>query len=178
MATWKLTDEERLALDALRRSTADERVVRNVDVILLSGQGRSKEWLADEFGCSLGTVMNIRRGYRLGGLAGLKPRPRPGRRSRATPYYRALLRQVAQTPPQHLGYPFRFWSAPRLALHLEAKTGIRFSEDQLRRILDQEGLPARRRRREALLGHAAHTGSDSARSDFLRPVSSSAVGSC
>jgi transposase len=144
---WKLTERERTALNALRASTADERVVRNVDVILLSAQGRSKEWLALAFDCSLGTVMNIRRGYRLRGPAGLQPRPRPGRRSRATPYYRALLRKAAQSPPHIFGYPFRTWSAPRLAQHLEKETGIPFGEDQLRRLLDQEGLPAGRRRR-------------------------------
>jgi transposase len=147
MMSWKLSEDQQKALDALRSSTSDERVIRNVEVILMSGQGRSKEWLALEFGCSLGTVMNIRRGYRLRGVAGLKPRPRPGRRSRATPHYRARLRQVAYTSPAKLGYAFRVWSAPRLARHLEMETGIRFSEDQLRRILEQEGVPAPRRRR-------------------------------
>jgi transposase len=170
MALWKLSEEQKRALEALRSGTTDERIVRNVEVILLSGQGRSKEWLALEFGCSLGTVMNIRRGYRLRGLAGLKPRPRPGRRSRATPLYRALLRQAVQTAPENLGYGFRSWSAPRLAQHLEKQTGIRFSEDQVRRILDQEGLPARRRRRRVgVPGEPAHP----TRTDLFSSVGSS-----
>jgi transposase len=176
MARWKLSEEQRRALDALRASTTDSRVVRNVEVILMSGQGRSKEWLAVEFECSLGTVMNIRRGYRLRDLAGLKPRPRPGRRSRATPHYRALLREVVQTPPQTLGYEFRLWSAPRLARHLEKETGIQFSEDQLRRILDQEGLPARRRRRQAAVrAEAAQSAAKSALNELLIPAGHRAV---
>jgi len=140
MVSWKLGEEQQQALDALRVSTTDARIVRNATVILLSGQGRSKEWLTQELELSMGTVNNIRRGYRLRGLAGLKPLPRPGRRSRATAEYRALLRQAAQTPPQSLGYRFRIWSARRLALHLEQSTGIWFGEDQMRRLLRKEGF--------------------------------------
>lgn len=152
MLRWKLSEEQTTALDALHRSTTDERTARNAQVILLSANGRSKEWIAREFCCSLGTVNNIRRGYRLKGLAGLKPVPRPGRRSRATPHYRARLRQVAQTPPQTLGYGARKWSARRLAIHLEQETGIRFSEDQVTRFLRQEGFPARRPRASRPVG--------------------------
>lgn len=147
MVCWKLSQDQMQALEALRQSTYDTRVVRNVMVILLSGQGRSKEWLAEKFECSLGTVNNIRRGYRLRGLAGLKPAPRAGRRSRATPLYRTLLRQVAQSSPQKWGYPVRFWSARRLGEHLERETGISFGEDQIRRLLLQEGMTPRRYRR-------------------------------
>jgi transposase len=178
MMCWKLSDEQQKGLDALRSSTSDERVIRNVEVILMSGQGRSKEWLALEFGCSLGTVMNIRRGYRLRGLAGLKPRPRPGRRSRATPHYRARLRQVAHISPQNLGYAFRVWSAPRLAQHLEKETGIRFSEDQLRRILEQEGLPAprrRRRRKDLVHAEATHNAAIPLLAELFTPLHTSAV---
>lgn len=162
MITWKLCQEEMQALEALRQSTADSRVARNAMVILLSGQGRSKEWLAEQFECSLGTVNNIRRGYRLRGLAGLKPVPRTGRRSRATPLYRRLLRQVAQSSPQSWGYPYRFWSARRLGEHLERETGISFGEDQIRRLLLQEGMTPRRYRRSreatrVLSGSAART---------------------
>jgi transposase len=145
VVSWKLTDSERWDLEELRRTSANESVQRNATVILLTAQGRSKERIAEAFGCSLGTVNNIRRRYRLRGLAGLEPLPRQGRRSRATPQYRAALRESAITPPQALGYGFRAWSAPRLAEHLERETGIRFGEDQLRRLLRQEGLPARLR---------------------------------
>jgi transposase len=148
MVCWQLGEEQRRALDALRSSTTDPRVLRNVAIILLSGQGRSKERIAVEFGCSLGTVNNVRREYRLRGLAGLTPAPRPGRRSRATAQYRSRLHVVVLAPPQSLGYKFRAWSVQRLAQHMAQETGIVFGEDQLRRILRQEGLPARLRWRQ------------------------------
>ena len=43
-----------------------------------------------------------------------------------------------------LGYGFSTWSAPRLAAHLAKVTGVRFSDDQLRRLLHQEGFTVQR----------------------------------
>ena len=67
-----------------------------------------------------------------------------GRPSAATPEYRRALREVVQTPPQSLGYGFSVWSVARLGEHLKKLTGIRFSDDQLRRILHQEGFSFQR----------------------------------
>src|SRR5262245_14065206 len=89
MARRKLTDKEWDALDALRFSTSDVAVFRNATVILMSDVGRSKVDIAEELGCCPATVDNIRKRYREQGLAGLTPRKSTGRRSRATPEYRA-----------------------------------------------------------------------------------------
>jgi len=48
------------------------------------------------------------------------------------------------TPPQTLGYGFSVWSVARLNEHLKRLTKISFSEDQLRRILHQEGFSYQR----------------------------------
>jgi transposase len=143
VVSWKLSEEQLRALYALLESTNNRRIVRNAMLIILSSQGRSKERVAEELGCSLGTVTNVRREYRLRGLAGLKPLPRPGRRSRATPQFLAALRATARNAPNNFGYTFRAWSAPRLALHLERETGLRFGEDQIRRFMRREGVPPR-----------------------------------
>jgi transposase len=72
--------------------------------------------------------------------------PRTGARgrSRATPEYRAALRQVVQTPPQSLGYGFSVWSVARLNEHLKRQTKISFSDDRLRAILHEEGFSFQR----------------------------------
>jgi transposase len=49
-----------------------------------------------------------------------------------------------QTLPQHLGYGFSVWSMARLGQHLKRQTGISFSEDQLGRLLHQEGFSFQR----------------------------------
>jgi putative transposase len=144
MARWKLTDEQWDALDELRFSTSDVAVFRNATIILMSDVGRSKQSIAEDLGCSPGTVDNVRRQYREQGLAGLAPRKSTGRRSRATPEYRAALRQAVQTPPQSLGYGFSVWSVARLNEYLRCQTKKSFSEDRLRAILHEEGFSFQR----------------------------------
>lgn len=138
MPGWNLSDDEWDALDGLRFSTKDADLFRNATVILMSGVGRSKFDIAEDLGCSPATVDNVRKRYRQRGLEGLQRRKPPGRVSRATPEYRAALREAVQTPPQTLGYGFSVWSANRLAKHLEKTTKITLSDDRLRAVLAEE----------------------------------------
>ena len=161
MAAWTLTSEQWEALDEVRFSTTDAALFRNATIILMSGVGRSKFSIAADLGCSPGTVDHVRRRYREQGVTGLYNRTPPGRTSRATPAYRAALRQAVLTPPQTLGYGFSVWSVGRLAAHLGQHTGITFSDDQLRRLLHQEGFSFQRpkhtmkgKRDEAAFGRA------------------------
>lgn len=144
MARWKLTDKEWDALDALRFSSTDVTVFRNATLILMSGVGRSKTSIAKELGCCAATVDNVRKRYREQGLAGLVPGKSTGRRSRATPEYRAALRRTVQTQPSTLGYGFSVWSVARLNAHLQKETSIGFGEDRLRAILREEGFSVQR----------------------------------
>lgn len=144
MVARKLTEAQWDALDALRFSTTDATLFRNATVILMTDVGRSKFSIAHDLGCSPSTVDHVRQRYRERGLDGLRPNKPTGRPSAATPEYRKALREVVQTPPQSLGYGFSVWSVARLAAHLKQQTGIGFSDDQLRRILHQEGFSFQR----------------------------------
>ena len=144
MAAWTLTEQQWDALDQVRFSTTDKTVFRNATIVLMTAAGRSKFSIAHDLGCSPATVDNIRSHYRQRGLAGLQPRKPPGRTSAATPAYRQALRETVTTPPQSLGYGFSVWSVARLNEHLKKQTGLSFSEDQLRRLLHQEGFSYQR----------------------------------
>jgi len=144
MAAWKLDDKEWEALDEVRFKATNAEVFRNATVILMSGVGRSKFDIAKDLGCSPATVDNVRKRYRQRGLEGLQRRAPTGRVSRATPQYRAALREAVQTPPQTLGYGFSVWSANRLAKHLEKRTKIALSDDRVRAILAEEGFSFQR----------------------------------
>ena len=144
MAAWSLSDDEWDALDQLRFSTSDAAVFRNATIILMSAVGRSKASIAYDLGCSIGTVDISRQRYRQNGLKGLIPGKPSGRVSRATPAYRVALRRAIKTPPQDLGYGFSVWSLARLNAHLIKETGIGFSDDQLGRIMKQEGFSFQR----------------------------------
>jgi len=144
MAAWNLSDREWDALDELRFSTTNKSIFRNATIILMSGVGRSKPSIADDLGCSVGTVDLVRKAYRQRGLDGLTPGKPTGRRSRATPEYLATLQAALRTSPLELGYGFSVWSLPRLNEHLKRQTGISFSEDQLGRIVHQQGFSFQR----------------------------------
>ena len=144
MAAWSLTDKEWDALDRLRFSTTDAAVFRNATIILMSAVGRSKASIAHDLGCSIGTVDIARKRYRESGPEGLIPGKPSGRASRATPEYRAALRRAVETLPQDLGYGFSVWSLARLNGHLLKQTGVGFSDDQLGRIMKQEGFSFQR----------------------------------
>jgi transposase len=54
------------------------------------------------------------------------------------------MKETVGTNPLTLGYGFSTWSAARLAAHLAKVTGIHFSNDQMRRLLHQEGYSVHR----------------------------------
>jgi transposase len=141
---WKLTDAEWDALDHLRFGTTDAEVFRNATMILMTAVGRSKSSIAQDLGCSPGTVDNVRKRYRDRGLEGLKRRKPPGPKPRATAEYRAALGRAVQTPPQSLGFGFSVWSAARLGAYLKRETGIALGTDRVRRILHEEGFSFQR----------------------------------
>jgi transposase len=138
MAARKLSDDEWEALDRFRFSAKDSEAFRNATVILMTEGGWSKFDIGKELGCSPATVDNVRKRYRESGLEGLRRRKSPGRAAKATPAYRAALREAVQTPPQSLGYGFSVWSANRLAKHLEKTTRISLGDDSVRAILKEE----------------------------------------
>ena len=144
MSQWELSEQEGEALDRTRFGTTEARVFRNATIILMTAAGRAKAGIAQDLGCSPATVDNVRQRYRQQGLAGLRRRQPPGRRSRATGAYRTALRQVLQTPPGQLGYGFSVWSVARVGQHLKNTTGVGFSADHLRRLVHAEGFSFQR----------------------------------
>jgi transposase len=167
MSSWDLTHKQSEALDDLRFSTSDKALFRNATIILMSAAGRSKPSIADDLGCSVGTVDIIRRRYREQGLAGLAKGKPPGRASRATAAYRAALRQAVETPPPSLGYGFSVWSLARLNAHLAKATKISFSDDQLGRIMHAEGFSVQRPK-HTMKGKRDEAAYDKARRELKR----------
>jgi len=139
-----LTEDQWDQLDRLRMTTPSADVFRNCTIVLMSAVGRSRASIAQELGCCTDTVARVRRLYRQGGIKALHPIKPPGRPSRATQEFINQMKQAVQTNPLTFGYGFSTWSAARLAEHLARVTGIRFSDDQLRRLLHQEGFSIHR----------------------------------
>ncbi len=141
---FRLTNKQWDELDHLRFNTASADIYRNCLMILMASQGWTIPATAKFVGCGTDTVKRMRRQYRQQGIDGLFPEHSPGRPSRATSTFLKQLQQAVQTNPLTLGYGFSTWSSARLATHLAKVTGIRFSANQLRRLLHQEGFSIHR----------------------------------
>lgn len=140
----KLTEAQRDELDRHRMRATSTDVFRNCLIILLSDSRDTIASIAKRLGCATDTVNRVRRLYRQGGVKALYPIKPPGRPPRATPAFLRAMKWAVQTNPLTLGYGFSNWSVVRLAEHLAKTTGIRFSDDQLRRLLHREGFSVHR----------------------------------
>jgi transposase len=140
----KLTERQRDELDRHRMRAASADVFRNCLIILLSDSRDTIASIAKRLGCATDTVNRVRLLYRTGGVQALYPIKPPGRPPRATPAFLREMKQAVQTNPLTLGYGFSNWSVVRLAEHLAKVTDIRFSDDQLRRLLHREGFSVHR----------------------------------
>jgi transposase len=140
----KLSDTEVDQLDRLRFTTDSADIYRNCLIILMSDAGDTIAAIAKRPGCTTFTVNRVRRLYRQAGIDALRPIKPPGHPSRATPEFLAAMKQAIATSPLSFGYGFSNWSAIRLAAHLAQVTGTRFSDDQMRRLLHQEGYSVHR----------------------------------
>ena len=140
----KLTPGAWDALDGLRFTTSSADVFRNCLIILMSDSASTIASIARTIGCSPETVKRIRKLYRMGGIDALHPIKPPGRKTRATPRYLEALTKAVKTSPLDLGYGFSVWSSIRLAAYMAKTTGVPYGDDQLRRILKQQGFSFRR----------------------------------
>ena len=142
----KLTEEQWNELDRLRFTAKSADVFRNCLIILMSDSSDTIGAIAEHLGCGTDTVTRVRRLYRKGGVAALRPIKPPGRPSRATPEFLEArqMRQAVQANPMTFGYGFSTWSVARLGAHLAKTTGIRFSTDQLTRHLHREKFSIQR----------------------------------
>jgi transposase len=136
----KLNAEQWEELDNLRLRTPSADVFRNCLIILMSDCRETVGAIAGRLGCGTDTVIRVRRLYRNGGVNALYPIKPPGRPCRATTEFLKHMSQAVQSNPMMLGYGFSTWSATRLAEHLAKVTGVRFSDDQIRRLLHQQGF--------------------------------------
>lgn len=140
----KLTEAQRDELDRHRMRATSADVFRNCLIILFSDSRDTIPSIARRLGCGTDTVNRVRRLYRKGGIQALYPIKPPGRPPRATAAFLREMKRAVQTNPRMLGYGFSNWSVIRLAEHLARTTGIRFSDDQLRRLLHREGFSVHR----------------------------------
>jgi transposase len=135
------TPEQLEALEELYQRTKDVRLRQRVQIILLAAE---KKLVA----ASIGEIVrldeqSVRRWlkrYQAEGIEGLRDAPRPGAPAVVTAEYRAQLVSAVRRRPRSLEQPFSLWTCQRLADYLAETTGIRVSDETVRRYLEAEGI--------------------------------------
>lgn len=136
-----LTEEERAALDQLYRKTKLPRVRTRAQMVLLSAeQGLKAEEIAAVVRESAVTVLAWLKRYLAEGIEGLQDAPRAGRSTIVTEEFRKCLLENVRRRPRSLGLAFSMWTLQRLADYLAEKTGIRVSDETIRRELAKEDM--------------------------------------
>jgi transposase len=133
--------EQLQALDELYRKTKDVRIQQRAQMILLAAeQNMVASAIAAIVRKDEQTVRRWLRRYMAEGIEGLKDAPRPGVPPIVTPEYRARLVEVVRRRPRSLNQPFSLWTCQRLADFMAEETGVRVSDETVRRHLAVEGI--------------------------------------
>lgn len=136
-----LSEQERIALDQLYRKTEIPRVRTRAQMILLSAEkGLKAEEIAEVVRESSVTVLRWLHRYNSEGIEGLMDAPRPGRSLVVTEEFRKRLVEVVRRRPRSLGLEYSMWTLQRLADFLAEETGIRVSDETIRRELAKEDI--------------------------------------
>jgi transposase len=125
----------------LYRTTRDVRLRTRAQMILLAAEQHmvaadiAKIVRSDEQ-----TVRRWLKRYLAEGMEGLSDAPHPGTTPIVTDAYQTQLIQVARQRPRSLDQPYSLWTLQRLADYLAEQTGIRVSDETVRRYLQAAGI--------------------------------------
>jgi len=147
MTRLSLTPWQRRRLRREVADTADARLLRRALAVLEVDAGRPPAAVADLLGVTRQSVYNWVGAYlRAGGPAGLADRPGRGRRPVLDEDAEHFLDTLLAMAPQDLGFPHANWTVPLLQKALAIGTGLRPSDDTVRRALAARGYAWKRPR--------------------------------
>lgn len=136
-----LSEEQKDELDDLYRKTEVPRVRTRAQMVLLSAEKKLKaDEIADIVRESSVTVLRWLHRYMAEGIQGLMDAPRAGRSSSLTDEFRKRLLEVVRRRPRSLELEYSMWTLQRLADFMAEETGIRVSDETIRRELAKEGI--------------------------------------
>lgn len=136
-----LSEQQRSDLETLYRKTELPRVRTRAQMVLLSAEkGLKAEEIAEIVCASSITVLRWLHRYLSEGLEGLKDAPRAGRHLVVTDAFRKRLLELVRRRPRSLDLEYSMGTLQRLADFLAEETGIRVSDETIRRELAQEGI--------------------------------------
>ena len=136
-----LTPIQHTELDHLYRTTKDPRLRTRAQMVFLAAeQGLKVLQIARIVRESEATVLRWLKRYVAEGTEGLHDAPRPGRPAPLIKAYKDALLAAVRRRPRSFGLPFSVWTLQRLVDYLAEQTGIRVSDETVRRALKHAGI--------------------------------------
>lgn len=135
----KLGPGVKSTLRRMRRETRDKGLAMRCQIILLTGKRRTAKAIAEAQGCSPSWVYQIRRRFRVWGLAGLIDRREDNGQLKLDEQFLATLYEVVDQNPQQYGYLRPTWTRELLVEVLAERTGTRVHRATMSRALQQIG---------------------------------------
>jgi transposase len=133
-----LTTEQRERLQKALKKEEKGDIRERILILLLLNDGKTQEQIADFIGCSKNKVCYWCVHGDPDNFKSLEDERMKGNHQKATEKYIEILLETIEKEPEELGYEFGRWSAQRLAIYLEERTGIKLSGSQVRRILSRK----------------------------------------
>lgn len=131
-----VSSAELAALDQVYHTTREVRIRTRVHIILLAAE---QQLVAPQIAAIVRndeqTVRRWLKRYQAEGIAGLADAPRPGGPAKRTATHRERLLHLVRQRPRSLALPFSLWINQRLADRLAEETGLRVSDETVRREL-------------------------------------------
>ena len=115
----------------LAYATENLRLVKRISALLQLGRGDSVAQVAQTFGLGEQTVRDYVHSFLKRGLASLKYKTSPGRRSKLTDRQRQQLKSWIKAGPLKAGYECACWSAMMVQDLIEKRFGVSFLRPRL-----------------------------------------------
>lgn len=136
-----LNEQQISELDELYRRSKTPRMRTRAQMILLAAE---QQMVAGQIAVivreSEETVRRWLKRYLAEGVTGLQDAPRPGAAPTVTEAWKQRLLALVRRRPRGLDLPFSLWTTQRLADQLAEETGIRVSNETVRRYLARAGI--------------------------------------
>lgn len=141
---FRLTQEQANELVEARRlakKRKDEDLRKKIRALLLTGLAECTRREAARF-CEVEvrSVFRWQRQYLEGGLDGLKPLPRPGKKPLLAPEQREELAAVIEAGPEAVGLDTGIWTARLVGEQIQTRFGVSYSEQHVRKLLHKLGF--------------------------------------
>ncbi len=137
----EITSEEQKQLLLIARKNTDGVKVRRAQIVLASAQGLKVPAISERYQASPEHIRLVIKAFNTEGLVSLNPRYGGGHPPVFTEEQRAQIIDLAQTPPQTLGYPFSTWSLSKLKqVLLERRIVEAISIETIRKIVREANI--------------------------------------